>query len=73
MSAAALGKAVEVALDSAADISEEVLARDHDATPSVFWPEQRWLGKLLSTEHEAAAVVAGAAAAVAAVAAAVAG
>ena len=51
MSSAALGKVVEIGLDASADISEEVLARDHDAAPSVLWPEQRWLGKLLSTEY----------------------
>ena len=28
-----------------------MLARDSNAVPSVFWPEQRWLGALLSTEY----------------------
>eukprot|EP01046_Picozoa_sp_COSAG06_P071808 COSAG06_NODE_20716_length_784_cov_1.058394_1_plen_222_part_01 len=53
MSAAALGKVVEIGLVASADISEEVLARDSDAAPSVLWPEQRWLGQLLSTEYTA--------------------
>ena len=38
MSVAALGKVVAIGLDSAADVSEEVLARDSDAAPSVLWP-----------------------------------
>ena len=31
-----------------------MLARDSNAAPSVLWPEQRWLGELLSTEHDGA-------------------
>ena len=55
MSVAALAKVAEAALDSAADISEEVLDRDSDAAPSVLWPEQRWIGQLLSAEYTAPA------------------
>ena len=48
---AVLTKVVAVGLNSVADDSEAVLARDSNAVPSVFWPEQRWLGTLLSTEY----------------------
>ena len=52
--AAIVTKALEAGLDSAGDDSEAVLARDSNAAPSVLWPEQRWLGELLSTEHDGA-------------------
>ena len=34
---------------SSSDAAQEVLARDSDAVVSVFYPEQRWIGALLST------------------------
>ena len=36
---------------SSSDARAMVLARDSDAVVSVFYPEQRWIGRLLSTEY----------------------
>ena len=45
--AAVLSTVVHAGLDTAGNDSEEVLARDSNAVPSVWWPEQRMLGVLL--------------------------
>jgi hypothetical protein len=47
-----LTNALEAGLDSVGDDSEEVLARDSNAATSVLWPEQRWVGRLLSVEYD---------------------
>ena len=42
---------------SSSDAHAEVLARDSDAVASVFYPEQRWIGALLSTADGGSSVL----------------
>ena len=51
------GKHPKPARSTSTDAAQEVLVRDSDAVASVFYPEQRWLGALLSTADGGSSVL----------------